>query len=55
MEKVASLEEIERSWTLERVADANDMLNYMAAQQRESEANKPRPERKVGRLIRRFR
>lgn len=46
MEKVASLAEIRSSWTIEDVADANDMLNYMAAQQNEASqaAAAPAPE-----------
>lgn len=36
VEKVASKSELE-SWTIEDVADANDMLDFMAAQQAANE------------------
>ncbi len=51
MEKVASLEEIKTSWTLEEVADANDMLDYMAAQQSESAKPKAVVDPEVERML----
>jgi hypothetical protein len=45
-EKVCTLEELDTHWTLERVADATDMLRYMEAQQRATMAPQQAPEPK---------
>jgi hypothetical protein len=42
-EKVCSLAELRRSWYIEDVADACDMLRYMAAQQRAATGAKQQP------------
>jgi len=43
IERIASLEEIQRSWDLCDVMDANDLLNHMAATQEANTPESPAP------------